>query len=73
MKVSQIIDRKVIRDPVRAKEEGSALQKDCWARGRVKEPDYGMRWSETVVYLKQELRRSSRNAPCFQSVPSFGK
>lgn len=73
MKVSQIIDRKAIRDPASAKEEGSAPQKDCWARGRVKEPDYGMRWSETVVYLKQELRTSSKNAPCFQSVPSFGK
>lgn len=42
LKVSQISDKKTIRGRWSGKEGGSALQRDCWARGCVKEPNYGM-------------------------------
>lgn len=63
-------DRKAIWGPVRAKEEGSALQRDCWARRCMKEPVWGTRELGIVMYLQQELR-SLRNGSCFQSVPSL--
>lgn len=42
LKVPQVSEKTIIRGHWSGKEEGSALQTDCWARGCVKEPNYGM-------------------------------